>query len=70
VRPRQVTVAKGFTSFELGMRYGFLVATMAILLAFAKQMNRLSSQMWGYQQKWILILLVCLVLFDGIHHQT
>ena len=49
----------------MALRYTFLLVTVCVFVKFLTQMNQLSSQMWGYQQKWILNLLGFLVLFDG-----
>ena len=60
-----VTVNKSYTTFELTFRYIFLAFTLVIMTRFLGKMSKLSYQMWGYQQKWIMILLAWLVLFDG-----
>jgi hypothetical protein len=59
------TMNDDFTLYELGFRYTFLAITLIVLFRFVQNMNKLSSQMWGYQQKWVLVLLSALVLFDG-----
>jgi len=51
--------------YELILRYGFLAMTVFVAAVYIDQMTKLSGQMWGYQQKWIVLLLLFLVLFDG-----
>lgn len=51
--------------YELILRYGFLAVTVFVAAVYIGQMTKLSGQMWGYQQKWIVLLLLFLVLFDG-----
>jgi len=60
-----VTVNKNYTKYELGLRYTFLALTCLVLFWFATRLRQLSTQMWGYQQKWVLALLSMLILFDG-----
>jgi len=60
-----VSVNGAYTRYELGLRYTFLAISVVVFLRFMHQMNKLSSQMWGYQQKWICVLLGSLCLFDG-----
>ena len=60
-----VTVNKRYTEFEITFRYVFLAMTLFIGIRFMLKMSKLSYQMWGYQQKWIMVLLGWLVLFDG-----
>jgi hypothetical protein len=42
-----------------------LAVTVFVAAVYIGQMTKLSAQMWGYQQKWIMLLLLLLVLFDG-----
>ena len=59
------TANPSWTTYELVLRYSFLATTVAITVRYLCQLSKLSLQMWGYQQRWILVLLIFLALFDG-----
>ncbi|XP_063724710.1 transmembrane protein 181-like isoform X2 [Symsagittifera roscoffensis] len=59
------TFNPNFTQLEIWFRFGFLVITFAAICLFAHSMRKFSIKDWTIEQKWIVILLPLLLLYNN-----
>ncbi|XP_075262893.1 transmembrane protein 181-like isoform X2 [Convolutriloba macropyga] len=59
------TFNPNFTQLEIWFRFGFLVVTFAAICLFAHSMRKFSIKDWTIEQKWLVILLPLLLLYNN-----
>ncbi|KAL5239950.1 hypothetical protein ACI65C_007360 [Semiaphis heraclei] len=59
------TYNPGYTQMEIWFRLFFLLSAFGVLRCFANSLRKFPVVDWSYEQKWTVVLLPLLILFNG-----